>query len=148
MNLMEAMEQAREAHEGQTDKCGKPYIEHPMRVAHAVRILGEDAIVVALLHDVIEDTDYALVGLTDPQNAALDAITRRDGEVYRDYIDRCGENPLARRVKMADLDDNLSPERQDGLPEGERLSMRERYIGAMRTLLALDETPGGVGWPE
>lgn len=152
MKLPEAMEQARQAHHGQTDKGGQPYIEHPLRVAYFVRRHGEDAMVVALLHDVFEDTTHKPTGLTLTQLDALHAITRREGEVYRDYIERCGANPLARRVKLSDLEDNLSQERMAALPERERLGLGKRYVKAMRYLLEREEAEqpkaGVAGWPE
>lgn len=104
---------ARVAHYGQRDKGGESYIEHPRRVSAAVPI---DCAAAALLHDVVEDTPVTLAhleaaGFTPRTLAAVDALTRRDGETYRAYIERCVANPTARVVKVADLDDNSDPRR-------------------------------------
>jgi (p)ppGpp synthase/HD superfamily hydrolase len=150
VRFIEAVEQARHAHYGQVDKAGRPYIEHVLRVAFAVRFQGEDAMVVAVLHDVLEDTDYEPTGLTPEQAVALDAITRREGEKYRDYVTRCGKNLTARRVKLADLNDNMTADRMAALPAREQKSLAKRYRDALRTLVALDTVGaiGGAGWPE
>src|SRR6266478_4647694 len=105
------------AHWGQTDKAGLPYILHPLRVMSS--FVGADdgeARIVAVLHDVIEDTDVTLhqlrgKGYSEAVVAAIDALSRRKGEPYKAYIKRVSKNKLATRVKMADLLDNLSVER-------------------------------------
>jgi (p)ppGpp synthase/HD superfamily hydrolase len=152
MKLPEAMEQARQAHYGQVDKGGKPYIEHPLRVAYSVRQWGVDAMVVALLHDVLEDTDYELTDLSAKQKEALDALTRQDGEVYADYVQRVSKNALATVVKVADLRDNMSSERMASLPDKEARGLWERYAKALELLTRRPQPVlrvlGGVGWPE
>lgn len=135
MAISSAIAIANSAHYGQVDKAGAPYILHPMRVM--LRMRSPEERIVAILHDVIEDTrktpepwtldrirkffpDDAIIG-------ALDAITRREidelvpdasvhatrprRETYVAYIRRLAENPLARRVKVADLRDNTDPRR-------------------------------------
>lgn len=97
-------------HEGQTDKAGEPYILHPLRVMMAVD--GADARIVAVLHDLIEDTACNLAflhqsGFSPEILHAVDALTLRPNEDYLVYIDRAGANELARQVKIADLEDNL-----------------------------------------
>lgn len=98
------------AHDGQTDKGGNPYIGHP--VAVAAMIDGEDCKVVALLHDVLEDTavEYGtLSNLFGKEIAdAVDALTRKDGETYEAFIERVCRNSLARVVKLADLEHNMN----------------------------------------
>lgn len=102
-----------EAHAGQVDKAGEPYIFHVMRVAMAVE--GEEAKAVALLHDVVEDTEVThpvlwAYGFSEEICSAVIAITRyKDQETYAEYIERVALNPLARVVKLADLADNLRP---------------------------------------
>ena len=99
---------ATKAHEGQTDKAGLPYITHPERVAS--RLSTPEAQVVGWLHDTVEDTPLTLSDISEkfgPETAAaVDAISRRDGEKWSDYIDRVAANPMARQVKISDLVDN------------------------------------------
>lgn len=99
---------ATKAHEGQTDKAGLPYITHPERVAS--RLSTPEAQVVGWLHDTVEDTPLTLSDISKkfgPETAAaVDAISRRDGEKWSDYIDRVAANPMARQVKVSDLVDN------------------------------------------
>ncbi|MDR1183386.1 MAG: HD domain-containing protein [Coriobacteriales bacterium] len=104
----EALRIATEAHAGQTDRGGRPYIEHPLAVAAMVE---GDAATVALLHDVVEDTtvtlaDLRLAGFSDAVTSAVDAITRRKGEQDVAYLARVRRNPLALAVKLADLTHN------------------------------------------
>ena len=103
---------AREAHAGQTDKSGRPYIEHPVHVAGAVAAHGSQAQCVAWLHDVIEDArvtpaDLLAAGLPQEVVDAVLAMTHREGEAYLDYVLRAKQNPLARAVKLADLAHNM-----------------------------------------
>lgn len=100
------------AHKDQQDKNGEPYILHPLRVMLKMRT--EDEQIVAILHDLIEDTYWTLEALKwkgIPGNilGALDAITRRKDEPYMDYIERVSTNKLASNVKIEDLKDNLRP---------------------------------------
>lgn len=129
--LLKALQVALYAHGRQCDKRGRLYLRHVLEVVDGVE--GETAKVVAALHDVVEDTGVALNELADefPQEVieAVDAITRRKGETYKNYIRRAGENELAREVKIADLCANL-----DSLPDLARRvpyltwrSLHERY---------------------
>ncbi len=100
---------ATEVHRGQVDKAGHPYILHPLRVM--LRMTSDDARFVAILHDTIEDSDHTLddlraLGYSETIIAAVDAITRRADETYEQFIQRLKPNPLARKVKLADLLDN------------------------------------------
>lgn len=135
MNAREAFLAAVAAHAGETDKGGEPSIFHPIAVADVVRGLGEDYEVVALLHDVWEDTDYDLEGLTLRQEQALRAITRNEGEGYFDYIRRVKKCFVARVVKIADLHHNLSPERAGFDPKLAE-SLEKRYRKALAILEA------------
>lgn len=100
---------AYEAHEGQRDQSGLPYIFHPMHVAERV---GDDeyAICVALLHDVVEDTDWTLERLSglfpDAVVQAVALLTRDPALPYEAYLEPIRGNPLASRVKLADLEHN------------------------------------------
>lgn len=126
---------AAEKHEGQTDKQGQPYILHPLEVMKSAQTLDEA--IVAVLHDVLEDTDATEQDLRDlglPMNVieAVVALTRREGEVYiRDFIHRIAKNPLASQVKIYDLNHNLS--RIAGLPPEEQ-SISQRYERALKIL--------------
>ena len=102
---------AAEAHAGQVDKAGAPYVLHPLRVMLSVE--GEEARTTAVLHDVMEDCPgwtrdrLAAAGISETVLKALDCVTKRDGEDYKDFVLRAGANPIARVVKMADLTDNM-----------------------------------------
>ena len=138
MTYEDALEIALTAHRGQKDKVGEPYIRHPLRVAE--RVQGEQAQVVALLHDIFEDTDFTLEDVDDvddEQRDALRVLTRDPNQPYGDYIECVAQHPLARAVKLADLADNL-----DRLPAWEQVDpdgtpkRRRRYEKARDRLLA------------
>ena len=104
--LNKALDIAYKAHLGQTDKAGAPYILHPMRVA--LHCQTEDEKIVALLHDVVEDTPITLEelkaqGFSDDVLAALKCLTKIKGEDYQIFIQRVATNPLAVKVKIQDL---------------------------------------------
>lgn len=110
MKYADALVIATVAHDGMVDKGGAPYIGHPARVAAAVD--GNSDKVVALLHDVIEDCGISVDApmfeeLSMAERDALDAISKRPGEEYADYLKRVAANPIARRVKIADIADNM-----------------------------------------
>jgi hypothetical protein len=107
--LDKAIQIAAQAHDGQKDKDGKPYILHPLRVMLGVE--GELAQMVAALHDVVEDTsttadDIRRAGFSEEVLEALRCVTHEDGVSYTDYVVRCKGNPIARQVKLSDLRDN------------------------------------------
>lgn len=131
--LSQAIELAARAHEGQVDKQGEPYILHPLRVMLAVASHGEDAMAVAVLHDVLEDTDYGvadLIAADMPERVivAVQAVSKIPSEDYMDFIARAANNHLGRIVKKADIRDNL----REPFPFGE--SMRRRYERALKFL--------------
>jgi (p)ppGpp synthase/HD superfamily hydrolase len=93
----------------------EPFILHPLRVM--MRVDSDIARIVAVLHDVLEDTACTMdslrrAGYAEPVINALDRLTRRDGEAYETYIERINEDALARQVKLADLADNLANNRR------------------------------------
>ena len=102
-------------HSGQRDKAGLPYILHPLAVCAALPADDWDGRTVAALHDIIEDTHCTLKNLAGdfPPHIveAVDAISKRQGEMNREYWARCAANPIARRVKIADMADNSRVER-------------------------------------
>lgn len=131
--VTEAIELAAYAHKGQVDKAGEPYILHPLRVMLAMD--AEIERVAAVLHDVVEDSPHIghgdiLAFFGEDVHAAVFALTRQEGEAYETFIDRCKKNHVARRIKLADIEDNLSPARSSSLPEG----LRKRYEAAIRAL--------------
>ena len=131
------------AHEGQTDKAGAPYIDHPRRVSirvcrYAPDELTEAAQAVAWLHDVVEDTPITLQELTEhfPPTivAAVDALTHRAHETRENYYQRVATNTLARAVKQADIDDNTDPQRLQLLDEHTRHRLETKYAQARAAL--------------
>ncbi|GLI36296.1 hypothetical protein [Desulforhabdus amnigena] len=111
---------AARAHYGQRDKSGAPYILHPLRVMQ--RMPTEMLRVIAVLHDVIEDTVFSLENLRDEGFSndileALDCLTRREGETYERFIERVKSHPLAVQVKIADLEDNMDMRRMEKVTE-------------------------------
>ncbi|MFL5344924.1 MAG: GTP pyrophosphokinase [Hyalangium sp.] len=134
--LEDAIALAVEAHRGQRDKAGQTYILHPLRVM--MRLDTDAERMAAILHDVVEDTPYTLerlreLGYPEEVLGALDCLTKRDGETYEAFIERVRPHPLARRVKLADLEDNMDIRRLPtvGPKEAERLA---RYRAAWTRL--------------
>ena len=131
MNIKTAIRIATLAHGRTLDKGGFLYLLHPVAVMNSVE--GEDAKVVAILHDVIEDTYIELddlIELTEVQREALDAITRREGEPYMEYINSLKFNKLAVYIKLADLKHNMGDDRMAGC----NASLMDRYIKTVNIL--------------
>jgi (p)ppGpp synthase/HD superfamily hydrolase len=140
--IRRAYEIARKAHAGQVDKAGKDYIYHPMTVASNV---GDDetAIIVALLHDTVEDTDVTFDYLaTQFDSQVLDALKllTDDKQQYPNYLDyvrhiKESGNPIALKVKKADLANNMDLSRfPNGPTERELLRLQVKYIPAKKIL--------------
>jgi len=133
--LQRAIEIAVEGHKGQVDKNGELYILHPLRVMGAFQ---DDARrIVGILHDIVEDTRYELTdlaeaGFGDEIREAVDAITKRDGEPYDDYLGRIVANDIARDVKLADIGDNSG--RLERVSEPDRSRLRKKYATALAIL--------------
>lgn len=126
--LNKALTIAYKAHSGQTDKAGAPYILHPMRVA--LHCQTEDEKIVALLHDVVEDTPITLEelkaeGFSDELLNALKCLTKVKGEDYKTFIERVSTNSLATKVKIQDLKDNMDISRLNGKPHWKLGTYRE-----------------------
>ena len=112
--LDRAIQIAAKAHEGQTDKDGAPYILHPLAVMS--RVDGLTAKIVAVMHDVVEDTsvtmeDLRRAGFGRDVLEPLALVTHAKTEPYAEYVIRCKANPIARAVKLADLTENSRIER-------------------------------------
>jgi len=118
MNVFKAIELANIYHKGQFDKCGIPYIFHPLTVAVKLIENGEEekVIIVAILHDIIEDSpslnlqSLAYHGFSQDIIDAVDTLTRKD-ETYFDYIHKVKNNPIAKKVKLEDLKHNMNLDR-------------------------------------
>ena len=136
--LEDAILLAVRAHKGLRDKADAPYILHPLRVMQQMDSDVER--IAAVLHDVIEDTEYSLgdlleKGYSEAILVALDHLTKREGEAYEDFIDRAGQNAVARNVKIADLRDNLDLDRLRYIKEVD-LDRVKRYLDALQYLQA------------
>jgi hypothetical protein len=121
MNMLgRAIEIAATAHAGQLDKGGQPYILHPLWVMNNVRHLGQDYVIVAVLHDLVEDTDWTIDLLIKERfnqevMYSLCLLTHDNRMSYDDYIKGISLNPIAREVKLRDLEHNTKVTRLKGL---------------------------------
>ncbi len=127
---------AARAHLGQTDRMGAPYILHPLRMMF--RFKSETEMIVAVLHDVIEDNpdwDFDRLrqeGFSEEIIQAVDHLTRREQETYEEFVARSSENPLARRVKLADLEDNMDLKRLNRLTEQDQARLARYHRAWLR----------------
>ncbi len=138
--LEDAVGLALSAHKGQRDKVGQPYILHPLRVMMAVK--GELAQMAAVLHDVVEDSDVSFedlrrFGYDEELIGIVELLTRRDDESYTEFVARAAGHPVARAVKLADIEDNMDVRRLPTLGETE-LARLQRYRDAWRMLMDTD----------
>ena len=120
----------------QKDKAGMPYFGHIARVSNACKT--GPAKVVALLHDIIEDTDVTSeqleeAGMSEFVIKAVLCLTRKNGEPYEDFIRRAAKNPIAREVKIADLEDNMDVRRLENVTEDDFKRM-DKYLNAWKYL--------------
>ncbi len=124
------------AHKDQLDKSGMPYVYHPFHVAEQMET--EETVIVALLHDVIEDTDYTLedlkaMGFPDSVTEVLALMTHDDSVPHLDYVAKLKDNSIARAVKLADLRHNSDLSRLDKVDE-KALERVEKYRKAIELL--------------
>ncbi len=127
---------ATEAHRDQKDRYGAPYILHPLRVM--ARTSSDLEKVVAVLHDVVEDTQWTFQDLQKegfPVEVieALKCVTKQEGEDYDHFVERSAANPIARHVKLADLEDNMDVRRMPDV-KAEDLQRLQKYLKAWRRL--------------
>ena len=125
-----------EAHKDQKDKSGMPYVFHPFHLAEQMET--EETTIVALLHDVAEDTQYTLediskMGFGEAVMEALTLMTHDDAVDYMDYVRAIKDNPIAKAVKLADLRHNSDITRLDTVDE-KALKRREKYLEALAIL--------------
>ena len=124
------------AHQGQTDKMGMPYHLHPERVAG--RCSTDAEIIVALLHDTIEDTNITAEfllkqGFPEEIVEAILSVTKRESENYDDFVARAKMNPIGRIVKIHDLEDNMDIRRLNELSDKSVERLR-KYLKAYNFL--------------
>ena len=133
---VKAMQTAYAAHHGQVDKGGVPYIFHPYHLAEQME--DEISCCAALLHDVVEDTYVTLDDLEKefPSEviAVLKLLTHREDMPYFDYVRQIKKNPIAVRIKLADIAHNSDQSRCPGLTAQQLVSLREKYAMAMAIL--------------
>ena len=125
-----------EAHKNQVDKSGMPYVYHPFHLAEQME--SEETVIVALLHDVVEDTDYTLddirsMGFPDSVVDALALMTHDKSVPYMDYVTRIKGNPIAKSVKLADLKHNSDLSRLDVIDE-KAAARAKKYQEAIKML--------------
>ena len=138
-NINKALQIAAKAHNTQKDKSGAAYILHPLRLMFKMET--EDEMIVAILHDVVEDCDD--IELEDLRNDgfsaeiidAIDHLTNRKGEEYGDFIQRVKNNDIAIKVKLADLEDNMDVKRLNKIKKKDRKRVK-KYHRAWKELLA------------
>ncbi len=123
------------AHDGQTDKAGVPYIFHPIHIAEQMD--SEESCIVALLHDVIEDSNITLETLSKYFNdniiEALRVLTKEEIDDYTMYIKRVKTNKLATKIKLKDLEHNMDLTRLDEITDEDK-NRAKKYMDAIRYL--------------
>lgn len=134
--LDKAVAIAVEAHRGQKDRYGAPYILHALRVMTRLSTPIEQT--AGILHDVVEDTDWtferlAEEGISPPVIEALEAVTKNENEDYEKFVKRSARNPLARKIKLADLEDNMDLRRMPEVTEKDLLRL-QKYVKAWNFL--------------
>lgn len=141
--LERAVQIAAQAHEGQKDKAGHPYLLHPLRMM--LRMESDAARIAAVLHDVVEDSEWTLdrlraEGFSEEVLEAVDCLTHREGESYEAFVKRVQPNAIARRVKLADLEDNMNLKRLSEVTSKD-LARLEKYHRAWLALTGEREEP-------
>lgn len=126
-----------EAHKEQVDKSGMPYVFHPFHLAEQMK--DEDTTIVALLHDVVEDTDYTIddlcsKGFNDKVIEAIKLMTHDPEVPYMEYVAQIKKNPIAKAVKLADLKHNSDVSRLDSITSKDE-KRAEKYRAAIEFLV-------------
>lgn len=139
--IEDAIALAAAAHKGKTDKSGAAYILHPLRIM--MKMNSEAEMITAVLHDVVEDTEWSLEqlrgeGFSEEVPAAVESVTNREGESYDDFIARAAKNLIGRRVKIADLEDNMNLFRLAEIREKDLVRMARYH----RSWVLLTSSPG------
>lgn len=141
---------AASAHRGQTDRGGAPYILHPLRVMMAMDTDQER--IVGVLHDVVEDSPAIRLSEIEATfgtriAAAVDALTKREGEAYDDYLGRVETDEIAIKVKLADLKDNSDLSRLGRTPTDEDRKRMDKYLRARAILQSARDGNEGLNAP-
>ena len=136
-----AIKIAFEAHSGQNDRSGIPYILHPIHVAEQMK--DEVTTIVALLHDVVEDTNVTLedlknYGFSKEVIDAIEVLTHKDGTKYLDYVRKVAQNPIARKVKIEDVKHNTDLTRTIN-PNDKIFKKMPVYMEALKVLKEMEE---------
>lgn len=139
-----AMKIAYDAHHGQLDKGGLPYVFHPWHLAEQMD--DEISTIAALLHDVVEDTDWTLEqleaeGFPPESMEALGLLTHPEGQPYMEYVAGLRHNPVAVKVKLADLRHNSDFTRLSAVTAGQRARLEQKYAPAFALLEGKAGTP-------
>jgi len=134
--LEKAMHIAFKAHEGQEDRADAPYILHPFRLM--LQMETEEERIVAILHDVVEDSEITVeelrvIGFPENIIEAVNILTRKDNNTYEEFIEKIKSQPIARRVKLADIRDNLRLNRI-AHPTEDDFARIEKYKKALNIL--------------
>ncbi|MHB0943363.1 HD domain-containing protein [Paenibacillus sp. ALE1] len=139
-NLNKAISIAVTMHNGQVDKGGNPYILHPLRVM--MKMQSNEEQIVAVLHDILEDTtmteEKLLEDFTGQIIDAVIALTRLENETYWEFIARCKQNELARKVKIVDIEDNMDLSRIEQ-PTKKDYDRVNKYKKALKELTTFEE---------
>jgi hypothetical protein len=135
--LQRAIEIAVAAHRDQREEAGAPYLLHPLRML--VKLRRPEEMMAAILHDVVEDSEWTLdqlraEGFPEKVIQAVDSLTRRSDETYGQFIERILKDPLASRVKLQDLEDNLNLLRRQNV-DGQTVEKLQRYLSAWREII-------------
>ena len=135
--LEKAIEIAAINHAGDTDKAGRPYLLHPLRLMFAVRT--EFEMIAAVLHDVVEDTSISLEDLKNEGFhpdviKAIEALTKKPGESRIEAAKRAASNAIARNVKLADVTDNMDLKRISE-PEDKDFERLKEYAKVRKLLI-------------
>lgn len=135
-NLAKAIQIAGAAHENQVDKANAPYILHPIRLMLKFSSVEEQ--IVAVLHDVIEDSDITLDDLrkknfSNDVLTAIELLTKKPGQDYQNYLEKISENNLARKIKIEDIKDNLNLTRLTSV-SAQDLERAKKYHAALQFL--------------
>lgn len=145
--LGKAIAIAAQAHQEQVDKAGAPYILHPLRMM--LRMHSETEMMVAILHDVVEDTAWTLdtlrqAGFSDAVVQAVECLTHREHETYEEFIVRVSANVIASKVKLADLEDNMDIRRLRVVTDTDAQRLH-KYHRAWLALRQVSHTPAAEG---
>ena len=128
--LERAIEIAVEAHKGQKDKAGMPYVLHPLRLMFKMESNNEK--IAALLHDVVEDSDWTLddlkkEGFNSDVIEAVSLLTRDEKDSYDEFIQKAVSNPISKNVKIADINDNLDLNRIDKISDKDYIRIKKYH---------------------